>query len=465
MDLEVFVTPGLGDSSFLVTSGEEAVVVDPQRDAWRFVETAARRGARIRSVLETHVHNDYVSGALEVRAATGAEIVAPAKGEYAFEHRRAAEGEDVVVGDVTFRAWDTPGHTYEHISWAVHEGDADTPDAVFSGGSLLVGSAGRTDLLGPAHVEALTRLQYETVQRFRALPSRVQLLPTHGAGSFCVSTLPTADRVSTIGDERGHNGALLATEETSFMRHQLTGLMEYPRYYAHMAPTNRRGPDVLGALPAPPALTPAEFAGLLTAGMVVIDGRERTEFARAHLPGSLNIELNEGFGTYVGWMLDFDMPHILVLPDPIDESLPEAIVQLIRVGFDRTVGYLAGGIDAWRAERHDVRSYPVVTTKELRERLDAGDPPAVLDVRQPGEWNSEGVVAGSILTFVGDLPGQLESLPRGRELWILCTNGHRASIAASLLDREGIAVRLVARSGILGLLDHAMPYSQTDAPV
>jgi glyoxylase-like metal-dependent hydrolase (beta-lactamase superfamily II)/rhodanese-related sulfurtransferase len=464
MDLEVFVTLGLGDSSFMVASGDEAVVVDPQRDAWRFVEAASRKGVSIRSVLETHVHNDYVSGALEIRAATGSEIVAPAKGEYEFVHRPAAEGEEVAIGDISFRAWETPGHTYEHLSWAVHRLDAATPEAVFSGGSLLVGSAGRTDLLGPAHVDRLTKLQYGSVQRFRGLPGHVQLLPTHGAGSFCVSTLPTADRISTIEAERGHNGALLAPDEAAFTRSQLTGLMEYPSYYSHMAPVNRRGPDVLGALPVPAAFTPAEVAGLLTAGMLVIDGRDRLEFANAHLPGSLNVELNDGFGTYVGWTTTFDTPHVLVLPDPIDESLPEAIAQLVRIGYDRTLGYLAGGVDAWRAEGHDVRSYPIATTKELRERIEAGDPPTVLDVRQPGEWNSEGVVPGSILAFVGDLRDRLAALPRD-ELWALCTNGHRASIAASLLDREGIPVRLVARSGILGLIDHAAPYSAADAPV
>jgi hydroxyacylglutathione hydrolase len=464
MDVEVFVTLGLGDSSFLVSSGDEAVVVDPQRDAWRFVEAAERTGVRIRAVLETHVHNDYISGAREIQEATGAEVVAPAKGEYAFDHRPADEGEEVTIGDLTFRAWATPGHTFEHLSWAAHGTDPDTPEGVFSGGSLLVGSAGRTDLLGPAHVDELTRLQYETVQRFRGLPGHVQLMPTHGAGSFCVSTLPNADRMSTIELELGHNGALLAPDQGSFARQQLTGLMEFPRYYPHMAPLNRRGPEVFGELPTVAALTPGEVAGLLTAGMVVIDARDRTEFAEAHLPGSLNVELNDGFGTYVGWVTAFDVPHVLVVPDPIDGSLPEAIAQLIRVGYDGTVGYLAGGIDAWRAEGHDVRSYHVATTKELRERIVAGDPPTVLDVRQPGEWNSEGIVPGSVLVFVGDLPERLSSIPRDRELWALCTNGHRASIAASMLDREGIPVRLVARSGILGLLDFVSTYSAADAP-
>lgn len=463
MDIEVFVTPGLGDNSFLVVSGDEAALVDPQRDAWRFVEAARRRGARIRYVLETHVHNDYVSGAREAQEATGAEIVAPAKGGYAFPHRGVSEGDEVTVGELSFRAWDTPGHTFEHVSWALHASGTETPEAVFSGGSLLVGSAGRTDLLGPQHVDELTRLQFRSVQRFRALPDHVRLMPTHGAGSFCVSTLPSAERVSTIGAERAGNGALLAQDETTFVHRQLSGLMEYPRYYAHMGPMNRRGPEVFGELPRPAALSPEQVAALLETGTLVVDGRERADFAAAHIPGSINIELNEGFGTYVGWIVPFDAPHVLVLPDPVDASLAEAVAQLIRVGYERTVGYLVGGIEAWQEDGRETRSYPLATTGDLRRRLAAGDPPRVLDVRQPGEWNSEGIIPGSLLTFVGDLPDLLPGLPRGEELWVLCTNGHRASIAASLLDREGIPVRLIARSGILGLLEHVSPFAAPDA--
>jgi rhodanese-related sulfurtransferase len=414
-------------------------------------------------VLETHVHNDYVSGAREAQEATGAEIVAPAKGGYAFPHRGAAEGDEVALGDLTFRAWDTPGHTFEHLSWAVHGHDPETPEAVFSGGSLLVGSAGRTDLLGPEHVDELTRLQFRSVQRFRGLPDHVRLMPTHGAGSFCVSTLPSAERTSTIGAERAGNAALLAHDEAAFVHRQLSGLMEFPRYYAHMGPINRRGPEILGALPRPAGLGPAEVAALLADGAVLIDGRERADFAEAHVPGSINVELNEGFGTYVGWVVPFDAPHVLVVPDPIESSLAEAVAQLIRVGYERTLGYLAGGIEAWREDGRETRSYPLATTGELRRRLAAGDPPRVLDVRQPGEWNSEGIIPGSLLTFVGDLPDVLPDLPRDEELWVLCTNGHRASIAASFLDREGIPVRLIARSGILGLLEHVSPFSAADA--
>ena len=456
IDYEVFVTAGLGDNSFLVVAGDEAVLVDPQRDAWRFLAETARRGLRVRAVLETHVHNDYVSGAHEVRAATGAEIFAPAKGRYTFAHVPSEEGVEVAIGDLVLRAWDTPGHTYEHIAWvALPPGAAAdaTPLAVFSGGSLLVGSAGRTDLLGPDHTAALTDLQFRTMARYRELAASVDLLPTHGAGSFCVSTLPTAARVSTIGEELGRNAALTATDAATFADQQLTGLMEYPRYYAAMAPLNREGATVLGSTPRPPRRDGAAVEAFRARGGVIVDARDRESFAASHIPGALNVELNEGFCTYVGWVTPFDCEHVLVLPEDADAER-EALDQLLRIGYDRTVGILEGGMTGWNGE---TRTYPIGTTKELRERLTAGEATTILDVRQPGEWESEGVVPGSIRIFVGDLPGRLDELDPDAEHWIFCTNGHRASLAASLLDARGIRARLIAKSGVLGLLDHLEP--------
>src|SRR6266540_2185263 len=188
--VEVFVTAGLGDNSYLVSSEGEAAVVDPQRDAWHFLRAADTKGVRIRAVLETHVHNDYVSGAHELRAATGAELVVPAKGRYQFPHRPAADGHEVRIGDLRLVALATPGHTPEHLAWLVYQGDATTPSAVFTGGSLLVGSAGRTDLLGPELAGELTKAQFASIRKLGALPDEVEVLPTHGAGSFCVAAMP-----------------------------------------------------------------------------------------------------------------------------------------------------------------------------------------------------------------------------------------------------------------------------------
>jgi len=451
MDVEVFVTAGLGDTSYLVVSGDEALVVDPQRDAWRFQRAAEARGARIRAVLETHVHNDYVSGAHEIRAATGAQIVAPAKGGYEFPHRGVDEGDELALGDLRLVAMATPGHTYEHTSWLAHEGDATEPAAVFTGGSLLVGSAGRPDLLGAEHTDELTRAQYESIRRLAALPDTVRVLPTHGAGSFCVAAMPTTERTSTIAVEQRQNPLITAADFAEFSAELRSELMSYPHYYRHMAPINRRGAPVLGGLPDLPTLSPETLADQLGGGardgVWVIDGRDRDAFAAAHIPGSVNVELNSGFAGYVGWMLPFDAPLVLVLPDPPDASAREAVTQLIRIGWSRLVGYLSGGIEAWTATGRAVRSYPTGTVAQLCAAMADAEPLHVLDVRQELEWGW-GTIPGSLTRFVADLPGHLDDLPYDRPTWVICSNGHRAAIAASLLNRAGVPVRLVGAGSV-----------------
>lgn len=447
MDLDVFVTPGLGDNSYLLRCGDEAVLVDPQRDAWRFLAAAEALGVRIRAVLETHVHNDYVSGAHEVRAATGAELVLPAGGRYEFPHRPADEGEQVSVGDLRLVAMATPGHTPEHLAWLVQPSGELVPQAVFSGGSLLVGSAGRTDLLGPSHTDELTRAQYATITRLAELPEDVQVLPTHGAGSFCVASVPATRPTSSIRDERRRNLLVRATDLTRFTT-ELTGeLMAYPTYYANMAPINRAGPPVLRRLPQPPALTLAQFEDAWRRGVWVIDARDRDSFAAANLPGSLNIELNSGFASYVGWMLPFDTPILLVLPGPDHESLAEAMTQLIRIGWSRVAGYLPGGLPRWQAYGGQVAAYDTPSVEDLCAAQRRGEHPTVLDVRQELEW-AWGTIPDSHRTFVADLPDRLAELPRTEPVWVICSNGHRASIAASLLARAGLTPRLIATGGI-----------------
>jgi glyoxylase-like metal-dependent hydrolase (beta-lactamase superfamily II)/rhodanese-related sulfurtransferase len=447
MDLGVFVTPGLGDNSYLLRSGDEAALVDPQRDAWRFLAAAQSLGVRIRAVLETHVHNDYVSGAHEVRTATGADLILPAGGRYEFAHRAADEGHEVSVGDLRLSALATPGHTPEHLAWLVHEGGHPEPTAVFSGGSLLVGSAGRTDLLGPDHTDELTRAQHATIKRLAALPADVQVLPTHGAGSFCVASMPATTPTSSIRDEHRRNLLVRATDLAAFTAELSGELMAYPRYYAHMAPINRAGAPVLGRLPEPAALTPDQVEEAYGRGARVIDGRDRDAYAAAHLPGSLNIELNAGFASYVGWMLPFDTPIVLILPEPEDKSVDEAMTQLIRIGWSAVLGHLPGGIERWRAHGGAVSRYDVASADDLCRAQRAGERPAVLDVRQELEWGW-GTVPDSHLIFVADLPARLGELPSDRPVWVICSNGHRAAIAASLLDGAGIPVRLVGDGGV-----------------
>jgi hydroxyacylglutathione hydrolase len=456
IELEVIVTPELGDASYLLISEREAVLVDPQRDAWRFMAAAERAGARIRHVLETHVHNDYVSGALEVRAATGAGVAAPAGGGYEFPHRPVAEGDEIEVGALRIAAMDTPGHTPEHVSYVVRAADAALPAAVFTGGSMIVGAAGRTDLLGEERTDELTRAQFRSLRRLSALPDVVRVLPTHGAGSFCSAGNSGGARTSTIGNERVGNSALAISDEETFVRDRLQGLPTYPAYYRFMAGINRAGPRVAGSLPDPPPVPPGEVERLAAAGAAIIDGRDRLAFAEAHIPGSTNVELGGSFSTYAGWLHDLERPLVLVAPEPEAASAQRAALQLFRIGYERLVGYLEGGLSAWRDGGRPVGSYPVATVDELCEAARGGRDPFILDVRQ-GIEHREGMFPGSSGLFVADLPARMDELPAGREVWAICASGLRAAIAASLLDAAGRPVRLVAERGVTDLLAECPP--------
>lgn len=456
MDLDVVVTAGLGDNTYVLASGGEALVVDPQRDVSRYIAAADGMGARIRQVLETHVHNDYLSGALELRAAAGAEIVGPAGAGYGFTYRRMSEGDELTLGDLGIRAIATPGHTPEHIVYLVYEPGADAPTAVFTGGSLMVGGAGRTDLAGDDRTEELTRAQYRTLRRLASLPDPVRVLPTHGAGSFCGAAGPSRkERVSTMAEERVQNPALASPDERTFLRDQLSGLLAYPAYYAHMAPANRAGPPVLGQVPEAAALDPQAFAARIEAGAWPVDARCRVQFARAHVPGSVNVELDDSFGSYVGWVVPFDAPIVLVLREP-EADASEAMTQLFRIGYDRVQGHLRGGVEAWRSSGRRVASYRVAGLDELCRRYRSTSPPNVLDVRQDTEW-SAGHIPESAHVFVGDLPERLEEVSGGGEVWTICRSGHRSAIAASLLDRGGIPTRLVDGTGVEDFLKGCPP--------
>jgi hydroxyacylglutathione hydrolase len=441
--LDVLTTPGLGDNSYLVSSGTEAAAVDPQRDVARFLEAAEARRARIRYVVETHVHNDYVSGAAELRAAIGAEVVGPARAGYQFPYTPIDDGGELAVGELTLVALSTPGHTPEHTSYLLREQDASAPSAVFSGGSLIVASAGRTDLLGDELTAELTHQQFLTMRRLAELPDAVVLLPTHGAGSFCTTATPGKQRTSSIGAERLGNPALTAVDETLFVRQQLDGLSAYPDYYAHVAPINRAGPAVYGEVPMPPRLSAEEVDRLLRGGAWLVDARDGASFANAHLPGSLNVPLADSFASYVGWLVPFGAEVVLLVPD--HDALVEAATQLFRIGYERVSGHLEGSVDAWGAAGRDLASYPALSVRQLVEELARGDAGLVVDVRQRSEWDA-GHLEGTRHEFVGDV--RVDAFDRDVVTTVVCASGYRSAMAASVLDRAGVPVRLVSQGGV-----------------
>ncbi len=449
MRIEQFFIEGLGHQSYFVLdeSAHIAAIVDPRRDIEVYLQAADAANARIAWVFETHVHNDYVTGACELRERTGATIVGAASAGLCYEHRGVGDGDRMSVGALTFAALATPGHTPNHLSYAVYEAGSDRPTAVFTGGSMLVGSAGRTDLVSPGMTLTLTRDQYHSLRRLLdTLPDEVLVYPTHGAGSFCGATMdgPTARR-STIGQERLASPASHAHDEAEFVRQQLASYGVYPAYYRYMGEINLAGPRVLGGLPGLPALTAAQVCDNLEHGLPLIDGRRRRAFAREHVPGALNIELDESFGTYVGWLLPFDKPLMLLIED--EAGRKEAVTQLIRIGYERLRGHLDGGVDAWKSAGFPIGSFETITVDELHQRWQRHERLAVLDVRDAAEWDS-GHIPGSQHIHIGDLMRHLHEVPRDIPVATICQSGHRAAIAASAVAALGCETIAVRRGGV-----------------
>ena len=458
MRVEQFFLEGLGHQSYLVTDEETkvAAVVDPRRDVEIYLQAAERAGVRVTHVLETHLHNDYVTGAREIAAATGAVIVNAASASLAYEHQPVRDGDRLSVGGLTFEVLATPGHTPDHISYALYEPGRDHPTAVFTGGSMLVASAGRTDLVSPGMTLTLTRAQYRSLRRLLdTLPDDVLVYPTHGAGSFCGATMAaTPARHTTIGQERVAGPAAHVHDEADFTRQQLAGYGVYPQYYAYMGDINQRGPRILGGLPALPPLAPPVVRDSLEHGIPLIDSRPRAIFAREHVPGSLNIELDATFAIYIGWLLPFDKPLMLLVED--EDGRKEAVAQLIRIGYEHVRGYLDGGVAAWRAEGFPVGSFEAIDVDELGRRWQRDERLTVLDVRDETEWRS-GHIPGSQHIHVGDLMRHLHEVPLDRPIATICRTGHRAQIAASIIAAMGRETIAVQRGGVPNWIAHTLP--------
>ena len=446
-------TPSLGDRSYLLISGETAAAIDPQRDVDRFESALRDRGLRLTHVFETHVHNDYVTGGLDLARRTGATYVLSAADDVAFERTGARDGDEFAVGAVVVRAVHTPGHTPRHMSYVVTE--QGQPVAVFTGGSLLYGTVGRTDLIGEDSTDGLTRAQFHSARRLaRDLPGDVRVHPTHGFGSFCSAQSSSGATISTIDDERRSNLALTLDDEEAFVERLLGGLTAYPRYYAHMAPINRSGPAPVDLSPPEP-VDAVEIRRRVHAGEWVVDLRRRDAFARAHVAGTLNFEVGDSFVTYLGWTLPWGSPVTLV-GDTMEEVV-EAQTQMARIGIDRPAGGAGGGLAAWGAGG-EIRSYRRATFADL---ADAGDV-VVLDVRRADEW-AESRIDGAVHIPLHELEARLEEVPAG-EVWVHYATGYRSSIAASLLDRAGRKVVAIddewARAG-----KHESLRVRTGAPI
>ncbi|WP_420452347.1 rhodanese-like domain-containing protein [Ilumatobacter sp.] len=432
MQVITIETASLGDRSYIVHDGRVGLVVDPQRDIDRVVEAARSAGVEITHVAETHVHNDYVSGGLTLARVSGATYLHAADEPLRFDHHAVSDGDVIDVGSMRVEVRHTPGHTPHHLSYVVTAaGDA---PAAFTGGSMLYGTVGRTDLIGSDATDELAHAQYRSVHALAdSLPDETLVYPTHGFGSFCASAVSDRESDGTLGGERSANIALTADDEDRFVAQLVAGLDAFPTYYAQMGPLNTAGATAIDLSPPAP-VDPVELARRIHRGEWVVDLRPRREFASTHVSGTIGVELAGGFSTYLGWLLPWGMP-VTLLADDADE-ISEAQVQLVRIGIDRPTGAADGGIDSWSADA-DRSSYEITTFAGLREVRG----PTILDTRRDGE-HAAGHLEGSTHIPLHELLGRLDEVPDGT-VHVHCRSGYRASIAASLLDRAGHDVVLV----------------------
>ncbi|MFF2009561.1 rhodanese-like domain-containing protein [Streptomyces sp. NPDC058195] len=426
--VDVIELEGLGNRSYLAGGESAAVAVDPPRDIDQVLAAAARRGVRISHVVETHIHNDYVTGGLELARITGAVYLVPAGARVSFSRTPVADGDTVKVDTgLTLTAVATPGHTPHHTAYVLSE--AGRAVAAFTGGSLLIGTVGRPDLVEPRLTERLARAQHASAHRLAdTLPDDTAVLPTHGFGSFCSSAQADGD-ATTIGREKTVNSALTVDVDT-FVAGLLAGLEDVPAYYAHMGPANAAGPDPVDLTP-PAAADPEEIAARLAAGEWVVDLRNRIAFAEGHVAGSFNFEADGKLATYLAWMIPWGKPVTLLAETP--EQLAAAQRELVRVGIDRPAGASTGGPAAWLRDGESPASFPRATFAQLAAQRTDGV--VVLDVRRDSE-RAGGWIAGSVHIPVHEVHRRLGEVPDGT-VWVHCAGGMRAGIAASLLDAAG----------------------------
>ncbi|NGM15753.1 MBL fold metallo-hydrolase [Verrucosispora sioxanthis] len=453
VQVSVITTSSLGDRSYLATDGRVAVVVDPQRDIDRVLYLAGAAGVRITHVVETHLHNDYVSGGLDLARLTGARYLVAAADEVGFDRVPVGDGDVVEVSEtLRLRAVATPGHTFHHLSYVLDEATEGgwTATGVFTGGSLLFGTTGRTDLLGAEHAHELAKRQHTSAQRLAdLLPDGAQVWPTHGFGSFCSASQADAPD-STIGREKQVN-PVFRLAATEFVTETLAGLDAYPAYYAHMGVANTAGP-------APVDLTPVARADAtqlrerIAAGEWVVDLRHRKAYAVSHLAGTVSLGLDGPMSTWLGWLIDWGTPVTLLAETP--EQVADAQRELVRIGIDRPAAQATGTPRQWVDEPADLRELLVADFPALAA-AQAGNPPAglpapqvVLDVRLGNEWR-DGHVEDAVHVPLPELPRRLADIPAGT-VWVHCGSGYRAALAASLLANAGRDVVLIN-----DLFDHA----------
>lgn len=453
----------LAHASYLVGSEGEAVVVDPQRDVDQYVEEAKSQGLKIKYVIETHLHADFVSGHRELAERTGAEIVFSKHAGAAFPHRAVKDGDEISIGKVKLRFMETPGHTPESMCILVIDTEvSDEPQKILTGDTLFIGDVGRPDLAGGKGYtpQMMAAMMYDTLnEKLLKLPDEVEVYPAHGAGSMCGKSM-SKETSSTIGQQRKFNYALQPMSKEAFVKMLTAELPEAPAYFPKDAEINRTGARALNKLPRPAPLTPEEVSKSTsqaeTTSFVVLDVRSASEFGAGHVPGSINIGLGGQFAIWAGVLIAIGTPIILV--GESEAKMEEAVMRLARVGIESVKGYLAGGIDAWRTAGFKTETVPQISVDDLESLIRKENELQIVDVRRPPEYESGHVPRAlhAPLSNLENTAGGL-SLDPSKPTAVICAGGYRSSAATSILQSHGFSSLLNVTGGTSAWINAGYP--------
>ena len=459
----------LAHASYLIGSDGEAAVVDPQRDVDQYLEEAKTQNLRIKYVIETHLHADFVSGHRELAQRAGAEIVFGEKAGASFPHRAVRDRDELNIGRVKLRAIETPGHTPESICVLVTDtGDRAGEDAcvpkLLTGDTLFIGDVGRPDLAGGKGYtpQAMAAMMYDSLHgKLLKLDDSVEVYPAHGAGSMCGKNL-SKETSSTMGQQRQFNYALQPMSKEAFVKMMTSDLPEAPAYFPKDADINRRGASPLNELPKLAPLSPAEVSELAESDCVILDVRSAADFGAGHLPGSLNIGLGGQFASWAGTLIPFDKAIVIVAES--EEKAEEAQMRLARVGLENVKGFLDGGVDAWRAAGFELATVPQISVAQLKELIETRPELQVIDVRRPPEYES-GHAPRAIAAPLGNLR---ETLPRltvnpSQTTAVICAGGYRSSSATSILQSLGFEDLLNVTGGTTAWINAGYPVETPQA--
>lgn len=430
MYFKQFYLACLAHASYFIASDGEAVVVDPQRDVDQYLEEAKAMKSKIKYVIETHLHADFVSGHKELAAKTGAEIVFGAKAEAEFPHRAVKDGDEIRLGKVFLRFMETPGHTPESICVLVT--DEEGNQKLLTGDTLFIGDVGRPDLAGGKGYtsEQMAGMMFDTLhQKILTLDDAIEVYPAHGAGSACGKNI-SSDTSSTIGQQRKFNYALQPMGKDDFVKMMTTDLPAAPAYFPYDAEYNRKGAPALNELPKPAELTPEEVK---ECDVVILDIRSASDFGEGHIPRSINIGLGGQFASWAGALIKMDAEIILIADT--QEQVDEAVMRLARVGHENIKGFLF--FNGWKESDFDILELPQISVDELKEKIESIDNLQVIDVRRTGEYESGHATKAINAPLANDVALKVSKLDKSKPTAVICLGGYRSSAAASLLEQNG----------------------------